>query len=248
MRQLLDPVRGCDWDRAQSFETIAPYTIEEAFEVADAIERGDHAALRGELGDLLLQVVFHSAIAEARGLFDFAAVVDAISDKMVRRHPHIFADEPPRSWEAIKAEERSVDPDPSALSGVARALPALMRAQKIGARAAATGFDWPDASGALAKLEEEIAEFRASPNEAARREELGDLLFAVTSVARLSGIDAETALREATAKFEGRFRAMESTSDDFKSLTLEQKDALWQLVKAIPSLETAQDRGPPDGR
>lgn len=231
MARLRDPVAGCEWDRAQTWRTIAPYTIEEAYEVADAIERGDAANLKDELGDLLLQVVFHARIAEEAGLFTFADVAAAIADKMERRHPHIFGDavESP-GWEVLKAAERRARPDPSALAGVAAGLPALLRAAKLQQRAARTGFDWPDATGPRAKILEELDEVTdAPPNEI--EEEVGDLLFAAVNYARHLGIDPEAALRRGNGKFERRFRAMEHLADDFASLDLAQQEELWQRVK-----------------
>lgn len=223
---------GCAWDRAQSWASIAPYTIEEAYEVADAIDRGDPAELKDELGDLLLQVVFHSRIAEEIGAFALADVVTAISDKMERRHPHIFgnaADTP--GWEAIKAAERDRHDDDSVLSGVALGLPALLRADKLQRRAARVGFDWPDASGPLAKIIEELDEIAAaSPAEI--EEEVGDMIFAAVNYARHLGVDAEAALRHANAKFERRFQAMEARAGrTFAGLDLSAKEALWQQVK-----------------
>ncbi len=234
MARLRDPVSGCDWDRVQTWSTIAPYTIEEAYEVADAIERNDPDDLKDELGDLLLQVVFHSRIAEEAGHFALADVVDAVSDKMERRHPHIFGDATASpGWEAIKATERAAKPDPSALAGVAIGLPALSRAEKLQKRAARVGFDWPNPQGSLDKVNEEIAEVQsAGPDTVA--EEIGDLLFAVTNWARHLGIDPEAALRAGNAKFERRFRAMEAEAggeERFADLDLAQQEALWQAVK-----------------
>ncbi|RZL76804.1 MAG: nucleoside triphosphate pyrophosphohydrolase [Sphingomonas sp.] len=232
MARLRDPVEGCDWDRVQTWSTIAPYTIEEAYEVADAIERNDPGDLKDELGDLLLQVVFHSRIAEEAGAFTLADVVTSIADKMERRHPHIFGDvEQSPGWEAIKAQERSVKSDSSALAGVALGLPALSRADKLQKRAERVGFDWPDASGPLAKVHEEIEEVREAPSEKLA-EEVGDLLFAVTNWARHLGVDAESALRAGNLKFEARFRAIEDLAGDaFAGMTLDQKEELWQVVK-----------------
>lgn len=235
MARLRDPATGCEWDSVQTFATIAPYTIEEAYEVDDAIRRGDLAELKDELGDLLLQVVFHARMAEEAGAFDFADVVTAISEKMERRHPHLFgsADEGGHHlWEQIKAEERGAKGHASALDGIALALPALLRAEKIQKRAARTGFDWPDPSGARAKIDEELAEVEAaSPDQ--RAEEIGDLLFATVNWARKLGVDPETALRAANAKFERRFRAMEDVAGDgFGSLDLVAQEELWQRVKA----------------
>lgn len=235
MARLRDPVRGCEWDTVQTFETIAPYTIEEAYEVADAIERADMADLKDELGDLLLQVVFHSRMAEEAGHFVLKDVVDAISDKMERRHPHIFgdvADGGHHLWEQIKAEERDAKGHASAIDGVALGLPALTRAEKLQNRAARTGFDWPDPSGARAKIDEELAEVEAA-SDAERLEEIGDLLFAVVNWARKLGVDPEAALRVANAKFERRFKAMEAEAGDaFETLDLDAQEALWQKVKA----------------
>ena len=232
MARLRDPERGCEWDRAQTFETIAPYTIEEAYEVADAIARHDPADIRDELGDLLLQVVFHSRIAEEAGLFALPDVVASISDKMERRHPHIFggATETP-GWEAIKAAERGKEAG-GALAGVALGMPALSRAEKLQRRAARVGFDWPNASGPREKIDEELQEVAAaSANEI--EGELGDLLFAVANWARHLGVDPEAALRQANAKFEQRFAAMEVLAGPaFAGLSLEEKEALWGEVKS----------------
>ena len=229
MVRLRDPDRGCEWDVAQRWETIAPYTIEEAYEVADAIARGDPDAVRDELGDLLFQVVFQSRIAEEAGLFAFNDVAATIADKMERRHPHIFgeADERP-DWEALKAAERQ---ERGALAGVALGLPALQRAEKLQRRAARTGFDWPDASGPRAKIDEELAEVNAAAPDTLA-EEIGDLLFSVVNWARHRGVDAEVALRSANAKFERRFAAMEvEAGDAFAGLDLDAKEALWRSVK-----------------
>ena len=229
MARLRDPANGCEWDRAQTFATIAPYTIEEAYEVSDAIARDDMPTLKDELGDLQLQVVFHARMAEEAGHFDLDDVIGAISDKMERRHPHIFAnaDHNP-GWENIKASERAERSDPSALAGVALALPALLRAEKLQKRAARVGFDWPDTKGPRAKVIEEIAEIDAAPSE----EEVGDLLFAAVNWARHLGIDPEAALRAANAKFERRFRAMEDTAGpDFPALSLDDKEVLWNRAK-----------------
>ena len=240
MARLRDPKTGCEWDTVQTFETIAPYTIEEAYEVADAIERGDMADLKDELGDLLLQVIFHSRMAEEAGHFALPDVIDAISDKMERRHPHIFlgqAEGGHHLWEQIKAAERgakgreSAQPV-SALEGVALGLPALLRAEKLQKRAARTGFDWPDASGARAKIDEELAEVEAARTHEEREEEIGDLLFAVVNWARKQGVDPEAALRGANAKFEQRFRAMEAEAGEaFAGLDLDGKEALWVKAK-----------------
>ena len=247
MARLRHPADGCEWDRAQTFDTIAPYTIEEAYEVADAIERKDHADLREELGDLLFQVVFHARMAEEVGHFAFADVADAISTKMEQRHPHIFAgtdstDTPAREqrWEAIKAAERTAAGATSALDGVALALPALMRAEKLQKRAARVGFDWPDPAGPAAKVVEEMAELAEARTEAEQIDEAGDLLFAAVNLVRANGVAPEDALRAANAKFERRFRAMEALDPAFPTLTLDQQEALWQRVKASEPRVTPQ--------
>jgi ATP diphosphatase len=233
MARLRDPETGCPWDVEQDFRTIAPYTIEEAYEVADAIERDDMAALRDELGDLQLQVVFHARMAEEAGAFDLKDVLDSISAKMIRRHPHVFGDGASPGWEEIKAAERAgASEDGSALAGVASALPALLRAEKLQKRAARTGFDWPDPDGARDKVAEEIDEVRTAATDADRFEEMGDLLFAVVNWSRKLGIDPEAALRAANLKFEKRFRAMEDIAGEaFKGLSLDDKEALWVRVK-----------------
>lgn len=233
MKRLRDPKVGCDWDSVQTFETIAPYTIEEAYEVADAIARKDMDALADELGDLQLQVVFHAQIAEEAGLFTLADVIARICDKMERRHPHIFGDAGHgghHSWEIIKAEERAANPDKSALGGVALALPALERAIKLQRRAARTGFDWQDATGPRAKVDEELAELDAEQEQPAREEELGDLLFAVVNLARHLNIEPEEALRKANRKFEKRFRAIEA-EPGFAELSLAEMEVLWTRAK-----------------
>ena len=240
MARLRTPVSGCPWDLEQNFATIAPYTIEEAYEVADAIERNDMVALKDELGDLLLQVVFHSRMAEEAGHFGLQDVIDAICDKMERRHPHIFGDREVdgpahvvANWEAIKqAERHDKSEDKSAMADVAKALPALLRAQKIQKRAARTGFDWPSVEGAFEKLEEEIGEVHEASNPNETHEEVGDLLFAAVNVSRHLGVDAEAALKDATAKFERRFRGMEAIAGEiFEQLNLDAKEALWQRAK-----------------
>jgi nucleoside triphosphate diphosphatase len=251
MARLRDPHNGCPWDREQTFASIAPYTIEEAYEVADAIARDDRAQLRDELGDLLFQVVFHTQMAEERGWFDFAAVAQGIHAKLVRRHPHVFAGaaiEPAqlmREWEAQKARERDARAQPGgdggALSGVPVALPALMRAAKLGRRAGRVGFDWPDAAGVRAKIAEELHEADAAlaAGHGAAAEELGDLLFAVVNWGRHLGIDAETALRAANDKFERRFRCMERLARarglSLERLSAEEWDGLWQEAKLNPA-------------
>jgi nucleoside triphosphate diphosphatase len=235
MGRLRDPKNGCEWDSVQTFETIAPYTIEEAYEVAEAIRRQDLAELKDELGDLLLQVVFHARIAEEAGAFDFDAVATTIADKMERRHPHLFggaAEGGHHLWEQIKAEERDAKGHSSALDGVALALPALKRAEKIQRRAAQVGFDWPDAGGPRAKIDEELAELAEAADEAEREAELGDLLFAVVNYARHLGINPETALRGSTARFEQRFRKIEEIADKpLKDMDIEALEVLWQRAK-----------------
>jgi MazG family protein len=250
MARLRDPEAGCPWDLEQDFATIAPYTIEEAYEVADAIERGDMVELRDELGDLLFQVMFHSRMAEEAGAFSLADVVAGINDKMIRRHPHVFGEKDVRSaheqtvaWEVMKAAERARKAAPegpaSALDGVARALPALLRAEKLQKRAARTGFDWTETPPIFDKLEEEVAEVKAAiagGDPAEIEDEVGDLLFVAANLARRLDIDPEQALRKANAKFERRFRAMEAAAAaegvDFASLSLDDQEAYWQRVKA----------------
>lgn len=241
MARLRDPVSGCEWDRAQDFASIAPYTVEEAYEVADAIEQHDLHALRDELGDLLLQVVFHARMAEEAGHFTFDDVAAAIAGKLEARHPHIFGDEPhdgepqTRRWEALKAAEREAKGATSALDGVALALPALMRAEKLQKRAARLGFDWPDPQGPADKLHEEMHELAEAGDPDARIEEAGDLLFAAVNLVRAYGVAPEEALRKANAKFEMRFRSMEALAEQrgqlFAELTLDEQEALWQAVK-----------------
>jgi nucleoside triphosphate diphosphatase len=248
MAQLRDPERGCPWDRAQDFATIAPYTIEEAYEVADAINRGDTTALKDELGDLLFQVVFHARMAEEAGLFAFADVASAIADKMLRRHPHVFGTAKISSvtaqneaWEAHKAAERRArarraEEQESVLDGVALALPALLRSVKIQRRAARFGFDWHTATEVFAKIEEEIAELKSelarNADPATLEDEMGDILFAAANLARKLDIDPEAALRRATAKFERRFRRVEALAGERATGTdLDVLEALWQEVK-----------------
>ena len=233
MRRLRDPSTGCEWDSVQTFETIAPYTIEEAYEVADAIARQDMDALADELGDLQLQVVFHARMAEEAGLFTLNDVLDNITTKMERRHPHIFGDAPNGGhhlWEQIKAEERAASPDQSAIAGVALALPALERAAKLQRRAARVGFDWPDTAGPRAKISEELDELDAETEHQRQYEELGDLLFAVVNLARHLKIEPEAALRDANRKFERRFREIEQ-EPGFVELSLDEKEALWTRAK-----------------
>jgi ATP diphosphatase len=248
MARLRDPLSGCEWDRAQTFATIAPYTIEEAYEVSDAIGRGDIAALREELGDLLLQVVFHARIAQEGGHFDFNDVAAAISGKMEARHPHIFGsgiddgDLREARWERIKAAERESKGASGALDGVAPALPALLRAEKLQKRAARVGFDWPDVTGPEDKLREEMLELAEATTAEERSAEAGDLLFSAVNLVRAHGVSAEEVLRVANAKFERRFRAMEALAKaqgrDFADLPLDDQEALWQQVKASEANET----------
>ena len=239
MRRLRDPERGCEWDREQTFATIAPYTIEEAYEVADAIARNDMDALADELGDLQLQVVFHSQMASEFGVFTLEDVMDRICDKLERRHPHIFGDaKHSPGWEELKAAERKKSPDDSALAGVALALPALERAAKLQRRAARVGFDWSDASGPRAKIDEELAELDAETDHDRKLEEFGDLLFAVVNLSRHLNIEPEAALREANAKFEKRFRAIEK-APGFAELSLDDKEALWTAAKAAQADSSA---------
>jgi len=243
MARLRDPVAGCPWDREQNFRTIAPYTIEEAYEVAEACEAGDPAALKDELGDLLFQTVFHARMAEEAGLFRFADVAKAISDKMIRRHPHVFGDvkvdgaaAQTVAWEETKAKERAAGGAASVLDGVGVALPALTRAEKLQKRAARVGFDWQDAAPVFAKIDEELDELRdeieGKAEQARIGDEFGDLLFAVVNLARHLRIDPEQALRGASRKFEHRFRAMEATAAPLEGKSLDELEAAWQSVKA----------------
>jgi len=249
MTRLRDPESGCPWDQRQTYASIVPYTLEEAYEVADAIQRGDMPELRDELGDLLFQVVFYSQIAGEEGHFGFEDVARGICDKMVRRHPHVFSDaeyaddeQLRQAWEARKAEERAgrgARPNASQMDGVARALPALIRAEKLQKRAAGVGFDWPDARGAFDKTREELDEVQAemkSGDESRLQDELGDLLFAMVNVVRLLGMDAEQALSRANEKFERRFRHMEQQLlvegvEDMRRLSLQALDDAWEAVK-----------------
>jgi ATP diphosphatase len=257
MARLRDPERGCPWDLEQDFATIAPHTIEEAYEVADAIERRDMPALRDELGDLLFQVVFYAQMARERGAFDFNTVVEGIVEKMIRRHPHVFgdtsidtADAQTRAWEDHKAQERHVKAEaegraPSVLDGVTAALPALTRALKLQNRAARVGFDWPAAEEVLSKIDEEVAEVRAELTADADRErlsgEVGDLLFAVVNLARHLKLDPESALRRANAKFERRFRSVESrlaaSGRPVGKASLDDMEEAWTEVKRSETVE-----------
>ncbi|HEY5458566.1 MAG TPA: nucleoside triphosphate pyrophosphohydrolase [Sphingomicrobium sp.] len=236
MKRLRDRDTGCEWDSVQTFETIAPYTIEEAYEVADAIHRGDMDALVDELGDLQLQVVFHARMAEEAGHFTLQDVLARISDKLERRHPHIFGGAEQGGhhlWEVIKAEERAKLDDKSALAGIAMALPALERAMKLQKRAARTGFDWPDIAGPKDKIREELDEIAEAPPEELE-EEVGDLLFAVVNFARFLKVEPEEALRKANRKFEKRFRQIER-APGFADMTLDQMEELWVAAKKAPA-------------
>lgn len=248
MAKLRDPSGGCPWDVEQDFSSIAPYTIEEAYEVADAIARGDMADLKNELGDLLFQVIFHAQMASEAGHFTYEDVANSVSEKMVRRHPHVFSDAVIESadaqtfaWEDIKARERLSAKDKSVLADIPVALPALTRAEKLQKRAARVGFDWDRPERVLDKIKEEVAEVEAETNAAldgdrdGMAEEIGDLLFACANLARKWGIDPETALRKGNDKFERRFRAMEAyfqdTETEMVSLSLEQMEDAWVMVK-----------------
>ena len=249
MATLRDRERGCPWDLEQTFDTIAPYTIEEAYEVADAIDRRDYGHLREELGDLLLQVVFHAQMAKEAGHFDFGDVVAAICDKMIARHPHVFADarfanveEQTAAWENIKADERAAkgNADTSALAGISRGLPEWQRALKLQQRAARVGFDWPNVDPVFEKLHEELDEVREEFARGADPErlddEIGDVLFVCVNLARHAGVDVSRVLRHANAKFERRFRRMEALAaeagETLPGKSLEEQDALWDRAKA----------------
>ena len=244
MQRLRDPQNGCPWDVEQNFSTIAPFTIEEAYEVADAIERGEMADLKDELGDLLFQVVFHAQMAKEQGSFDFEDVHQAICDKMLRRHPHVFADlkikdaaHQKRVWEDYKAAERTEKGEHSLMDGIPAGMAELTRAIKLQKRAAKTGFDWGSAEPVLDKFDEELSEMReamASGNREAMEDELGDLLFVATNLARQLDIDPGAVLRRGNAKFERRFRAMEDAAGGHEGLAdmqLDAMEALWQRVK-----------------
>lgn len=257
MARLRDPARGCPWDLAQSYETIAPHTIEEAYEVADAIAQGDMAALKDELGDLLFQVVFYAQMAREDGAFDFSDVAAAASDKMERRHPHIFGEakvgsaaEQSRAWEELKAAERAAKSSEAAsvLDGVAIGLPALARAAKLQKRAARVGFDWARSEDILDKIAEEAEELRAELADADRdriEDEVGDLLFAVANLARHLDIDPEAALRRANGKFDRRFRSIEKAlarqGRSPEQSNLEEMESLWQAAKRRERGEPAED-------
>jgi MazG family protein len=243
MKALRAPTTGCPWDIEQSFQTIAPYTIEEAYEVADAISRGNRAELCEELGDLLLQTIYHAQMAEEEGAFSFDDVIEAICRKMVRRHPHVFGDETARSaklakgfWEKMKAKEREGESRHGLLGSVPVAMPGLTRAVKLQAKAAWVGFDWPSVNNVYDKIVEELAEFREAPEDK-KLEEYGDLLFALANVARHLGIDPEAALRGANAKFERRFAHIENrlaeTGKTPGGSNLVEMDSLWNEAKAL---------------
>ncbi|HKY00192.1 MAG TPA: nucleoside triphosphate pyrophosphohydrolase [Steroidobacteraceae bacterium] len=246
MSRLRDPERGCPWDLQQDFRSIAPHTLEEAYEVADAIERDDLGKLRDELGDLLFQVAFHARLAQEQGAFAFDDVVDAISDKLTRRHPHVFGDatvagavEQTAAWERMKREERAARGDAGALADIPAALPALTRARKLGARASQAGFDWPSAAGPRAKVSEELAELDASlasGDAAAREAELGDLLFSIVNLARHLDLDPESALRRANERFARRYRhverELERLGQPATDASPELLDRLWVAAKA----------------
>lgn len=251
MARLRHPETGCPWDQVQDFASIAPYTIEEAYEVEDAIARGTPATLLDELGDLLFQVVYHARMAEERGWFDFAAVAGAIADKMVRRHPHVFGTEEARTaeqqtaaWEVQKAAERATRAETGTLAGIPIGLPALTRAAKLTRRAARVGFDWPDAAAVLDKLEEEALELRAElnpgsqpPDHAALKDEVGDLLFVLANLARKLDLDPEECLRGANRKFERRFNYIEQSlvhkGKNPADVDLDLMEALWQEAKRL---------------
>jgi MazG family protein len=243
MAALRTPVTGCPWDLEQDFETIAPYTIEEAYEVADAIQRGNKADLCDELGDLLLQPIYHAQMAAEEGSFTFDDVVEAVCRKMIRRHPHVFGDANAREagvtkgfWEENKAQERASQPKHGLLDAVPIALPGLTRAVKLQAKAAKVGFDWPSVDNVYDKIAEEIAEFRGAPDDR-KADEFGDLLFAMANVARHLGIDPEAALRGTNEKFMQRFKhietALEKRGHTPKDSNLAEMDALWDEAKAI---------------
>lgn len=233
---LMDRLRAdCPWDREQTFESIAPYTIEESYEVADAIERKDMTDLKTELGDLLFQVLFHSKIASENSAFDFADVCNSLVEKMIRRHPHVYAGAERPDWDEIKAEERKGKGEQRTLDGVAKSLPALMRAEKLQTRAAKRGFDWPDTQGPVEKLREEIEEVKDAVQSGVQAEvesEIGDFLFSAVNLARKLNVDPEIALRGANAKFTRRFNAVEDKAgSDLETLTLDEMEELWQAAK-----------------
>ena len=248
MQRLRDPEKGCPWDRAQTYKTIVPHTLEEAYEVADAIEREDYIDLRDELGDLLFQVVFYAQLAQEEGRFDFEQVAGAIADKLERRHPHVFADkhfadaeEQTRHWEELKTQERaqkSAQTRQSILDGIARTLPAISLASKLQKRAAQVGFDWPDKHGVIAKVHEELQELEeAWPDQARREDEMGDLLFTCVNLARHAGCDPEAVLRHANQKFERRFRDLETACNaqqrSVDQCSSDELESMWAAVKKM---------------
>ena len=247
MARLRDPEGGCPWDLEQTYRTILPYTLEEAYEVAEAIEQEDRAALKAELGDLLFQVVFYAQMASEEGQFTFEDIAGAMCEKMIRRHPHVFgnaeietAQQQTANWETIKQQERAGQAQTSLMDDVPNALPALLRAHKLQKRAASAGFDWPDAAPVMAKVEEELEEVREAMeegNQEAVTEEIGDLLFAVANLARKSGLRAEEALRAGNRKFETRFRHMEQSAagsgKTLKDYSLEELEQFWQRAKKV---------------
>ena len=253
MAQLRNPEGGCPWDLEQTYRTIVPHTIEEAYEVADAIERDDYAELQDELGDLLFQVVFYAQLAKEEKRFGFDDIVQSICDKLERRHPHVFADkqvadsdEQTRHWEQLKADERKAKAEQSrphsVLDGIAHTLPAVTVAHKLQKRAAQIGFDWPDEQGVMDKVSEELTEIRQAWVEPAKREEeIGDLLFTCVNLARHAGVDAETALRQANRKFEARFRAMEQQLDNsakgLVQASAAEMEAAWENIKLENALK-----------
>lgn len=255
MAQLRNPEGGCPWDLKQDFASIAPYTIEEAYEVADAVAREDMTDLKDELGDLLLQVVFHAQMATEAEHFSFEDVARSINDKMVRRHPHVFgdatvttADDQVNAWEAMKKAERGADQDPSALAGITRGMPEWMRAQKLHSRAAAVGFDWPDAAGVLDKVREEVGELAEAMDEPEHadhcEEEIGDLLFSTIALAKHLKVDPGRALRGANRKFEARFRTLEQlASEPLDDLAMYQLDRLWEAAKKALAADSSSNPG-----
>lgn len=250
MEQLRDPETGCPWDKQQTFESIVPHTLEEAYEVADAIENGNMADVKDELGDLLFQIVFYAQLGREQQEFDFEAIAGAVSDKLIRRHPHVFSDQQvddlEQSWDAIKQQEREekgIIQDDSILAHVPKGLPPIARAHKLQSKCAKVGFDWPDVNPVLAKVAEELKEVEvelaaSSVDQQRVEEEIGDLLFAIVNLSRHANVDAYSALRKANSKFEKRFRAVErrfSTKNvDMQDASLEEMEEIWQLVKRSP--------------
>ena len=247
VRRLRDPQTGCEWDLVQTHASLAPFAIEEAYELADAIRAGSDGDVRDECGDVVFQVVLHAQLASERNAFDLTDVLQGISDKMERRHPHIFGDAARADWEAIKASERQDSSDRSALAGVAGTLPALSRAAKLGARAARVGFDWTGVTGVLDKVVEELNEIDSAADEIERQEEFGDLLFTLVSWARHAGIDAETALRDANTKFEARFRLMEAAESPLDDVDAIGMESAWARAKTRQRAEK-RDQSASDNR